>query len=263
MLIRVLASVLASWLCACLPSVAEGQVDLPYIPPPVGPPPPTVDICPEISVEGHHYELDEDCLDAAFDQYRLGRNAAYAAEAAAIEAAHAAYEVDVEHADEQRDDCIEAAGGDAQGIAECEAWHDIEVGSAASTRDSAILSAKNARKATMRDVLAQLEEDRKECCVLVADEEHLAPVEFPLKPSEAISMRLSEREFQNGLLQLSFLVSPSPRPVGLLPSLESNESTRSVQRPRLDPRRPSQWSVRVESHEEDRWKTMGPRHSAS
>ncbi len=176
-------------------NICYGQSQVPldgYPPPEVLYPPPSVDssICVGEAPEGFHYELDQSCIDNLFAPYISNREEIDADFHRAKEAARQALHEDIEHADEQLESCTQAAGDDAEGIAECEAWHAIEIASAESAFEGAISGAAAVRDAAVSNLDEEYVNDAKECCTLVAD---------PVEPERGSDSRVSSSLYLSSL----------------------------------------------------------------
>ncbi|MEM7260979.1 MAG: hypothetical protein AAF488_03250 [Planctomycetota bacterium] len=138
--------------------------------------PPEVDesVCGD-APPGHHYELDSRCLDELEWTFRADSLPIREARQNAKQAARDLRDGDIQHADEQRDACIEQAAGDPDGIAACESWHAIEVATATAQFQAAIDAADAAFDAAMDALRDKFLEDVEDCCVLVADPQQPDP----------------------------------------------------------------------------------------
>ncbi len=121
--------------------------------------------------DGFQYELDMDCIRDVDEEYTDDFADNLATLHASLATADTLYESDVAHATEQRDLCIAAAAGDAQGIAACEEQFTYQMETAEANRANAKATARAVYFATLSELNDDRLEAAEDCCLLVEDPE--------------------------------------------------------------------------------------------
>lgn len=157
----------------CL-AIGEAQEDPPPVLPPSGGippvlPPPWCLICNQDAPDGYHYELDAVCFAPIEAQYNTELAAAKVIRDAALAAADTRFNQDKAAADSQLAGCLAMAGGDPQGIAACEAQHELQISTATAIRDAARTAAHAKYNTAKSKAFNTAWTNGAACCVLVED----------------------------------------------------------------------------------------------